>query len=263
MSAPTTTIRKASARRIVGAQSKSSVQNRISKSSSQKRTEVLRSKSKSITSKGAKVQSLMKSEPATRIAPTAVINRESWLSAAIELLRPEFSAQGSPLPSVVRASIGWTRSRRALAECWTPSSSTDNATEIFVIPTNNMDDPMVIFGILCHELCHAALPAGTSHKRPFVDLGHRMLLEGQPKTLNAGEAFKEKWAKPLATLGPFPAQAMVSLVNAFTGGAKKEKKRKHKMVCTECSMTFRLAEKWITPGLQCPDRDCIGLMESR
>src|SRR5688500_14729498 len=126
-----------------------------------------------------------------------------------------------------------------------------------------MEDPMETFGILAHELCHAALPQGTGHKRPFVDLAHRMLIEGDPKHMLHGDASVTRWPAPLTVLRPFPPATMVDPVNASTGGAKNPKKRKHKMVCTHCSMTFRPAEKWISPGLQCPDRDCIGLMESK
>lgn len=254
-------LKKSPARRIVG--SKSSVQIPSSKSSAQKRSKSSSQNAKAKSS-SQNPTALVASNPALlpTSSTTLAENREAWLSRAIELLRPEFAAVGSPLPEIVRASIGWTRSRKALAECWSSEASTEKVHEIFVIPTNDMNDPMAIFGILCHELCHAALPDGTAHKKPFVELGHKMLLEGPAKYLNGGDEFKKRWEEPLRALGPIPAKPMVAPHNSSRGGSGNPKKRKLKMTCGECGMTFRLASKWLTEKpLQCPDRDCVGYLD--
>jgi hypothetical protein len=237
--------------------SKPSLQNPTSKSPAQKRPKATGQNPKTAP---AALLNRIDLTPAINDLTNAV-NREAWLTRAIETLRPEFAAQEHPLPAIVRASVGFTKSRKAVAECWHSSNSSDSVHEIFIKPTVDMAASMEVFKILAHELCHAALPAGTAHKRPFAALGARMLMEGSPKHMLGGEAFTTRWQDAVTRLGPIPAGQLIDPTNVSNASRTSAKKRKLKVSCTECAMTFRIAEKWYKEGFQCPDRDCTGLME--
>ena len=86
-------------------------------------------------------------------------NREEWLNAAVEELRPIFDSVNNPLPDAIRVTCGFPSSRaRAnnafIGEHWSPAASNDNHHEILISPV--VDDPLQVFATLVHELAHAA-----------------------------------------------------------------------------------------------------------
>ncbi len=83
-------------------------------------------------------------------------NREDWLSAAVSELRPYFDAVCSPLPTNVRVSCGFPSNAKrsgAIGECWADTASADATFEVLISPV--LDDPLRVFDVLVHELCHA------------------------------------------------------------------------------------------------------------
>lgn len=83
--------------------------------------------------------------------------RESYIGAAVELMRPVFEKRGYPLPAKIRATIAFTskghRGNRR-GECWSPEASADQGVEIMICLREH--DTTAIVSILTHELCHAA-----------------------------------------------------------------------------------------------------------
>lgn len=100
----------------------------------------------------------------------AVMTREEWLQSAVNALRPMFQDAGHPLPTQLHISIGFASTRKAIGECWSPSSSADSRHQIFIAPTHASD--LDVLETVAHELCHAAStrPSATYHvgKSSFV-----------------------------------------------------------------------------------------------
>jgi hypothetical protein len=173
------------------------------------------------------------------------MNREDWLTAMVDALRPAFDAAGKPIPARVHVSVGFP-SRSALSphkqrvgECWHPGNSADGASQIFISPI--VGDGLTAADILTHELCHAALPAGTAHNKTFAKLAKAMGLEGKPTATHAGAELKARLNGFIAAIGPYPQPAL-------TAGESKKKKqgtRMLKVACEVCGYTARTTQSWL------------------
>jgi hypothetical protein len=140
--------------------------------------------------------------------------REAWLNEAVEAHRSLFKAVGVDLPERIQCAFGFPKAKgrqEPEGQCWDKAATKDGTYHILVSPTQS--EPLEILAILGHELCHAALPLGTGHKKPFSDLAKKMGLEGKPTSCRATEG-SPLWAK-LETmakeLGPLPHSAIVKL----------------------------------------------------
>jgi hypothetical protein len=168
------------------------------------------------------------------------MTREQWMAAAIAKARPLFEAAGSPLPEV-RAVLSPPHStkKRAIGLCWHAASTEDSAREVWV--SSGIDSPMEVVATLVHELCHAALPDGVAHKKPFKDLAVKMLLEGRPTATTHGQAFREQWTPILEELGPIPGARFKATATA--GRRPQSGEPKKNVTCPECG--FR-AKVWVS-----------------
>src|SRR5450631_4360515 len=102
------------------------------------------------------------------VAQNIHTSRESWLSAATDLLRDHFASCGHPLPEKLRFSIGFPstgRKTKRLGECWHSSSSDDETFEIFI--RADLAEPAKVLGILVKELVHTTLPPDAGHGKKF------------------------------------------------------------------------------------------------
>lgn len=189
-------------------------------------------------------------------------NRETWLTWAVEILRPVFAERGYILPEKIRVALGWPKSAKALGECWDSEVSAGGYVEIFMSP--KLAAPLDLFDTLVHELCHAAVGVRHGHKKPFADCAADMDLIGRPKAARGHEnpAFMI-WAEPLIVkLGAIPHDAM-------TAKAREEKKQTTRMVkkqCGDCGMVVRTAQQWIdkieaSGAMRCMDYNCEGAMQ--
>jgi len=187
------------------------------------------------------------------------MNREQWLSAFADAARPHFAAHGAPLPDNIRCAIGWPskgRRSKVIGECWAPEASADKAVEIFIRPSLQSDSARVA-DILTHELCHAALPAGTGHGKAFKRLATALGLEGKMTATVAGKSWHE-WADPiLADIGPLPG---ADLSGELLGGKRKQTTRMLKLTCDHCGWQCRTTASHILPDLACPT-DCGGSLQ--
>jgi ribosomal protein L37E len=185
-------------------------------------------------------------------------NREEWLNAAVEELRPIFDSINYALPDRIRVTCGFPSSRaRAnnafIGEHWSPAASNDNHHEILISPV--VDDPLQVFATLVHELAHAATD-GDGHGSRFVRCVRSLWLEGKPTATVAGETFKQNFANLLDGLGAYPhARLNIEAVR------KKQSTRMLKACCPSCGYTVRLTKYWADQGLPvCPnDRSTLSL----
>lgn len=181
--------------------------------------------------------------------------REQWLNAAVELLRPEFKARtGQQVPAKVRVSCGFPfAKRKAIGQCWSPTSSADTATEIFVTPFES--DPVEVLDTLTHELVHATVGNKAGHGPLFKKAANKMLLEGKMRSAGWGDEGRKTIGKPIAEkLGRYPHGALSN-----RDRPKKQKTNLLKCFCAHCDYTFRITQKWldvVTP--KCPDPACPG-----
>lgn len=172
------------------------------------------------------------------------MNRETWLLAAIEELRPLFDAAGSPLTRPVRVAMGFPSSRAfsaknpRIGECWHAEASADGTVEMIVSPV--LDDPLVVLATLAHEQAHAILGQGVGHRAPFTKLVRKIGLEGKPTATHAGPVFIEQTASILQRLGPLPHARITG-----NGSRKKQTTRLVKCECSECGYIARTSRQWL------------------
>jgi hypothetical protein len=179
------------------------------------------------------------------------VNREAWLSALAVRLAPDFEAVGHVLPVKLAVSVGFPSrgalsvSRQVIGQCWAGEASPDGTVQVFVSPV--IADGLRAADVLVHELCHAVLPVGTGHKKPFKKLARKMGLEGKPTATVAGAELVQRLNAHLSHLGPYPhVQLQVA------GTLRKQSTRMLKAAC-ECGYTVRLSRQWLEKGAPiCP-----------
>ena len=168
--------------------------------------------------------------------------REDWLVRLTNELRPIFKEKGFPIPEKIRISIGWTKSKKAVGECWATKVSADNTTEIFIAPSHS--DSMEIADTLVHELIHAAVGLKEGHKGNFKKLALALDLGGKMTSTHRTAKF-ESWMKPiLASIGEIP-HAPLTPSRSFSSAPAKQGTRLIKCSCPVCGYTVRTCMKWI------------------
>lgn len=175
------------------------------------------------------------------------INREGWLAAMTDALRPLFEVAGYPLPDKIAVSVGFP-SRRALAnqhriygQCWRPETTEDGTSTVFVSPLLSGEGAA---GVLAHELAHAATP-GAGHKGAFVACCKAVgLTDGPPTSVNPGPelaAILKELAEPLGAYAHSPITPL--------SVPAKQSTRMLKVVCGDCGYTLRTTQKWLDIGV--------------
>lgn len=187
-------------------------------------------------------------------APTAPViagTREAWLESAVDLMRPWFKLHTKPLPDRLRVSIGFAfLGRKFIGECWNAEASSDGTREIFLSP---ISEPLKLLGVLVHELCHAALPSKTGHRKPFQKLAAAIGLVGPWKSTSESPGLVARLNDLLTKLGPIPHATL----NPGLSGKKKQSTRLGKCQCKACGYTVRVTAKWLAVGAPlCPGPDC-------
>ena len=175
--------------------------------------------------------------------------REEWLTQGVEELRPVFDAIGKPIPQKIRVACGFpldAKRSKAIGQCWADTASADRSIEILISPT--LDQPIDVFEVLVHELCHATAGA-MNHGINFQKVASAMLLEAtgtgreQWKSTRGTPQFHIDYANLLGSLGTYPHAAL-----AFTT-RKTQGTRMLKAFCPSCGYTVRLTQKWADLGL--------------
>lgn len=181
--------------------------------------------------------------------------REQWLMAGVEELRPIFAAVNKPLPQAIRVACGFpldAKRSKAIGQCWASTASADRTIEILVSP--ELADPLKVFEVLVHELCHATSGA-MNHGVNFQKTAAAMMLEPvnplmrDPWRATQGNAqFTATYDAIISGLGAYP-HAQLSFTTRKTQGT-----RMLKAFCPTCGYTIRLTAKWAAMGLPtCPN----------
>ena len=189
--------------------------------------------------------------------------REEWLTAGIEEVRSLFDLSGKSLPKQIRVSCGFPSTALrsgAIGECWINSASADGTFEILIHP--KLADPVAVFEVLIHELCHATAGA-FNHGINFQKIAKAMHLEAigsgrQPWKSTKGNAnFLPTYADIITSLGDYPHAELKS-----DRQIKKQTTRLLKAVCPSCGYTVRLTQKWADQGMpDCPCGDTLATVQ--
>ena len=120
-------------------------------------------------------------------------NREQWLNTITnKYLRPHFASKGYTIPDNIRLSCSQSskgihtkkhQKRFTLGQCYPASMSSDNTTEIIIVPS--LSDSVRVVDVLIHELCHATVGNKEGHNKVFADCAYAVGLEGKPTSTNA------------------------------------------------------------------------------
>ncbi len=144
--------------------------------------------------------------------------REGWLVDAIALLDTEFfKGRGHKVPIKLQVACGWPKaSRRAVGQCWSPSASADETTQMYVSPTEA--EPVEVLDTLLHELIHAVVGCEHGHKGPFKTLAKDFGFAGKMTSTYAeeGSPLKALLVSIAGELGPYPHAAMTKKDSART-----------------------------------------------
>lgn len=182
------------------------------------------------------------------------INREAWLEAAVQNLRPIFLGHGYTIPEL-RVSVGWPSSgglatkKRTIGQCWHGSTAADGKPQLFISPLlDDVKEPQGVLATLVHEVCHVAAGPDAKHGPQFVKVMKKLGLEGKPTATVAGEDLIVRFGGMLEALGPFPHSKLVPLKEP-----KTQTTRMRKCECEACGYLVRLTQKWADVGVpSCP-----------
>jgi hypothetical protein len=133
-------------------------------------------------------------------------NREEWLTAALEEIRPLLS-----LPAAIRVTCGFPLTFKRtgnLGEAYPASSSGDKTIEVLIAPT--IADPVQVFTVLFDTL----------------------------KGVSAGGGDQGDCSALIDSFGPYPHAAITIATR------KPQTARMLKASCPTCGMIIRLTAKW-------------------
>lgn len=166
--------------------------------------------------------------------------RETWLIDAVAALEGAFFEAAVP----VRVSVGWpstlglSKRKRRVGECWKPEATKDGIPHIFISPI--IEEPVIVLSILLHELIHSRHP-DAEHKGVFVTEARRVGLTAPWTATMPGDELIETLKGMAENLGPFPHTALVPTTRL----AKVQSTRMLKTECKESGYIARLTKKWI------------------
>jgi len=138
--------------------------------------------------------------------------REAWLKAAVEELSPMFEGKGTQMPEKWAVSVGFPKgafkNQPSIGECWDPSVSDNNITNMFISPV--MDDLHQILGVLLHEMVHAAVGLKCKHTGEFRRVARALGLEGKLTAtfVSEGTDLYKDFTAIIERLGAYPGTAM-------------------------------------------------------
>ncbi len=168
--------------------------------------------------------------------------RESWLLAAVELLKPLFGAKGYVVPEAL-VSCGFTSTgvrSGHIGQCWSKRSSSNEINQIFIAPT--LESPFEVIDTLVHELVHAIDDCEHKHGKEFKKIALKMGMKGPMRSAGAGPELKETLNALLLKLGPYPhGQLKVSM-------RKSPRSNRPRAKCKTCGYQVPMLKKFLSYG---------------
>lgn len=184
------------------------------------------------------------------------MNREQWLNAAADKINTVVFAPHDVKAVDFRVSVGFPSGSRgaknsAIGQCWNPSTSAGNITEMFISPVlssavSEGDDNNGVLETLGHEMVHAIVGTECGHKGPFKRLAVKIGLVGKMTATQAGPELAAQLSVISEELGTYPHEELNPPVKVKKGS------RLIKVSCPECDNVARQAKTpFLTYGLIC------------
>jgi ribosomal protein S27E len=174
--------------------------------------------------------------------------REGWMTEGVNIIDAEIFDGHLNGAIPFRVCLSWPGGRGkkngVLGQCWSPTSSADEVTEMFVSPS--VADPVEVLDILVHENVHRVAGVKCGHRGKFRTLALAVGLEGKMPSSSAGAELKAKLANVAERLGPFPHATLSS-----EGRSKKQSTRLLKVECPDCGNIARQSAQAAIIGLIC------------
>ena len=169
--------------------------------------------------------------------------RETWLLAAVDLLRPVFLAKHHVIPKDVMVSCGFastgTRSHH-IGQCWSRQSSTNDKNQIFISPA--LHEPVEVLDTLVHELVHAVDDCQHKHGKEFKKIALSLGMKGPMRSADAGPELKEKLTQLAKQLGVYPHGKLQVTHHKAVSRARARAK------CPECGFQVPMYRKFLAYG---------------
>ena len=175
-------------------------------------------------------------------------NREDWLNAAVDELRPFFSSRGHTLPAEIRVACAYpTNAKRSgfkvLGECIPNTNSADGHYEIFISPI--LDAPIKVTETLIAQLCRTAKGALNVTTLSYGRVAEAMhilpagALSNPYKEVSHGQDFINAYQAIIDSLGIYP-HAKVDVSSHKSQGTRMLLAR-----CPTCQCSIRMTAKWV------------------
>jgi hypothetical protein len=146
------------------------------------------------------------------------MNREQWLNAAADKINTVVFAPHDVKAVNFRVSVGFPGGQKgaknsAIGQCWSPSTSAGNITEMFISPILGLEvgssDPEYggdhgVLDTLVHEMDHCIVGTECGHKGPFKRLAVKIGLVGKMTATQAGPELASQLRSIATELGPYP-----------------------------------------------------------
>lgn len=180
---------------------------------------------------------------------TITQTRESWLHAAIEMLRPMFVQVGFPIPERIHVSVGFSAKGKGgensiiRGECWKRMASEDDVNHVFISP--EIGDTATVLAVLMHELIHAALDNEDGHAKRFAEAATRLGMTKPFTTATPDMALSAELIVMASELGDYGHAKLNAHVNVkapvgpngepirITSGPKTQTNRHIKVACPQ------------------------------
>ena len=174
---------------------------------------------------------------------TKYTTRESWLLAAVDLLRPIFLDKNHVIPPDVMVSCGFastgTRSHH-VGQCWSKRSSTNDQNQIFISPA--LHEPVEVLDTLMHELVHAVDDGQHKHGKEFKKIALSLGMKGPMRSADAGPELKERLTQLAQKLGAYPHGKLQVTHHKAVSRARARAK------CPECGFQVPMYRKFLAYG---------------
>lgn len=174
------------------------------------------------------------------------MNREAWLIAAVEKLRPIFHGHGYTVPEL-RVSVGWPSSgglaqkKKTIGQCWFGTMAADNIPQLFISPLlDGPCDPMGVLPTLVHEMAHVVAGVDAKHGPRFAKIAKKLGLGGKPTSTHAEDDLIARLKLLTEELGAFPHSKIIPIKNPKVQGTRMKK-----MECGDCGYVARTTKKWL------------------
>lgn len=182
------------------------------------------------------------------ILPSIYANREAFLNAAVDELRPFFSSRGHTLPAEIRVATGYpTNAKRSgfkvLGECIPNTNSADGHYEIWISPI--LADPIKVVETLIAQLCRTAKGALTVTNLAYTRVAEAMHIlpagtgSNPYKEVTHGQEFINSYIAIIDSLGVYP-HGVVDISVHKSQGTRMLLAR-----CPTCQCSIRMTAKWV------------------